>query len=238
MPRIGEYTKRKNEVPVSFTTWQQDPSEDNLTALFKDTDPVITAALRSFGGSNEGLKTRAKILAVDAFKTYDPSKGAALNTHVYNHLKGLNRFRAERDVAIHIPENVRLNAEAVRKFQAEYKEDHDTEPDDIEIGDALGLSVKAVAKTRESGESPASTKETEKGDLPGQPQDPQKVWMDYVHHDLDAKNRKIFQWTTGYGNTQLLAKKEIARRLGISPAAISLRINKIMGMLNQGIQGQ
>ena len=236
MARIGDYTKKKTEVPASFTDWQAHPDDQTLSALFKDTEPVMTAALRSFGGSNEALKTRAKILAVEAFKSFDPTKGATLSTHLYNNLKSLNRYRAERDTAIHIPENIRLNAENVRRFQAEYREKNNEDPSDVEISDGLGISLKSVAKTRESGELPGSMMETEKGDLPGKPRDPQQVWMDYVYHDMDDKNRKIFQWTTGYRNSQMLAKKEIAKRLGISPAAVSLRINKIIPLLQDGLR--
>lgn len=235
MPRIGEYTRQKNEVPESFTNWQQHPDDQTLSALFKDTEPVMTSALRSFGGSSDALRTRAKILSVDAFKSYDPTKGASLQTHLYNHLKGLNRFRAERDAAVHIPENVRLNAESVRKFQEEYREKNDTDPSDVEIGDALGLSLKGVARTRSTGELPESTMENEKGDLPGRPRDPQRVWLDYVYHDLDDRNRKILEWTTGYRGAKIMAKKDIAKRLGISAAAVSLRINKIMTMLQEGV---
>ena len=234
MDRIGSYTKRKTEVPPEFTAWQQNPDDQTLSALFKVTEPTMSAALRSFGGSNEALKTRARILSVDAFKNYDPTKGAALNTHLYNHLKGLNRYRAERDTAIHIPENIRLNAESVRKFQEEYKEKQGSDPSDIEIADGLGISVRGVTKTRGTGEFVESAIETEKGDLPGQRRDSQQVWMDYVYHDLDEKNRKILEWTTGYNGAKLLPKKDIAKRLGISAAAVSLRINKIMGMLQEG----
>ena len=80
---------------------------------------------------------------------------------------------------------------------------------------------------------PVQTYTVEKGDtlLQGEVDENEDPWRDYVYHDLDTKSRKIFEWTTGYGGTKILPKQEIARRLKITPAAVSSRIQTIIAFL-------
>ena len=60
------------------------------------------------------------------------------------------------------------------------------------------------------------------------------MWSDYVYYDLDPIDKKIFEWTTGYAGSKIIPKGEVAKKLRITPAAVSLRINKIVKKLEEG----
>jgi len=233
MPELNQYTKNKQEVPQEFLSWKKDSSDDNYASLLKKLDPVISSGVRSFGSPELGIRSR--ILVDKALNTFDPDKGASLNTHIYNNLKGLHRYKAQRASAVHTPERVRLDKNHIYKFETDYHNAHNVLPSDQTIADHLNISQKRVAKTRAGGESPEMF--SEKGDqmTAGKAKSADKVWMDYVHHDLDDINKKVFEWTTGYNGAELLRKNQIAQKLGITAPAVSSRINTIQKKLEEGM---
>jgi DNA-directed RNA polymerase specialized sigma subunit len=230
-------SKKSQEMQAAFDAWKRDPSPDNFAVVDQHLAPVVTSAMHSFGGDDPALRTRARILTAQALKTYDPQAGAALNTHVYTQLQRLQRYRAERGRMLHIPENVRLDKGILDRYSNEHVNLHGVEPSDLQLADATGISIRRIKRTRTGGELSAAQTEGEKGDLPGaRRRDAAEIWTDYVYHDLDERNRKIMEWTTGYNKQPILKKKDIADRLGITPAAVSIRINQIMGKLQEGAE--
>jgi DNA-directed RNA polymerase specialized sigma subunit len=224
--------QKKKPVPPEWDAWKKDPSEQNFETLYKTVEPVVSSALRSFGADDQSLKTRAKILTVRALETYDPNK-AALNTHVYHNLQRLHRFRAERSSALHIPENTRLDGSALQKYVDQYQATHGEEPSDGQISDALDMSMARIRRVRGMGEASGAQMTSEKGDLPGESRSAEQIWIDYVYHDLGEKDKKIYEWTTGYNGKPVLPKKEIALKLKISPAAVSQRVGRIINRLQE-----
>ena len=234
-PKIqGHFAKKQqSKATPAFAEWKKAPTEDNYHKVYAEVEPAVQSALKTFAGGDTSLRTRARILATEAMNSYDPHAGAALSTHVFNHLKRLQRVRAERGVAVHIPENVRADRAMVDRYVREHEDLKGEVPSDERIGDALGLSLKRVRRTR-TGELPVSTMTGEKGDLPAQPRDASQIWLDYVYHDLDDKDKKILEWTAGYNDVEILPKRVIAKKLGISPAAVSQRISKILVKIEEG----
>jgi DNA-directed RNA polymerase specialized sigma subunit len=227
--------KRKAEVPEAWASWRSNPSPENFSAVMKEVEPVLDSGLRSFGGGDPGLRTRAKLLAAQAFESYDPAAGASLKTHVYGNLQRLQRYRAQRSYAIHVPEGARLDEKRLRDFRVEFEEKTGREPADDEVADGTGMSLKRIRRMRIH-EVPDSTMTGEKGDLAvAVRKDPQQLWLDYVYHDLDPRGKKILEWTTGYGGAKVLPKSEIAKRLRVTPAAVSIRISKIVEKLQEGL---
>jgi DNA-directed RNA polymerase specialized sigma subunit len=218
-----------------YTTWSQNPDKDSEARLLNALTPTIENALTSFAGGDKSLRTRAYILAKESLGNYDP-KRSSVNTHVYNNLKRLYRYKAERDRVVHVPENVRLDTIAVNTFITDFKDRYNREPSVIEAADTLKMSKKRIEKAMYGGGESSSTKATsEKGDSFGatQGKTEEQIWSDYVYHDLDNTNRKVFEWTSGYNDRPVLKKNEIADKLKISPAAVSQRINTIQKKLDQ-----
>lgn len=226
-----------NELQDMWKSWRKDPTNQELQGqILGKLTPTVDSALKSYAGGDQTLKTRAMILTNEAVNSYDPSKGAALTTHVQNHLQRLYRVSAERRQAVHIPENVRMDSLAVNRFVTDWKDKQGTEPSDLQIADSLKMSRRRVQKAMMQGtETAQSRMEGDKGDslITATERTPEQMWADCVYHDLDEKNRKIFEWTTGYLGKPVVQKTEIATRLGISPAAVSQRINTIKKRLDQ-----
>src|ERR1035437_10991777 len=63
---------------------RKSPNPNSMASVLNTVKPVISGALKKYPGVNSGvLSGEAKRLAIAAIKTYDPSHGATLQTHVY-----------------------------------------------------------------------------------------------------------------------------------------------------------
>jgi DNA-directed RNA polymerase specialized sigma subunit len=230
--------KRNLPFPEEYTSWKKDPSHKNLGALMKKVDPVIDKALTSYaGGMAPSLKTKARLMSVDYIKSYDPKKGMALNSYLIQNLQALNREKANRAYVIHMPENIILTKNKLQGATKEFLSVHGRDPNVDELADLTGISKKHIANSL--GYRPAlsgSVAQTEKGDsLFENKKDYGDTWAEYVYFDLAPIDKKIYEWTTGYSGTTTLPKQEIAKKLKMTPAAISFRINKIVAKLEEGM---
>ena len=218
--------------------WAAQRNPANAGMLLKQLEPTIDSAMTSYApAERETLHTRARLIALQAADTYDPRKGTKLNSHVFTALQALNREKARRQNIIHVPENILLEQNRLRKSRQEFTSEIGREPTIDELADHTGMSVRRIEKvqTRDGAAMAGAQTLTEKGDLMfSRAEDPQRVWADYVYHDLDERDKKIFEWSTGYGGSERLRKIDIAKKLKITPAAVSHRIGRIVGRLEEG----
>jgi len=233
-----EEQRKSNPLSTAYDNWAKEPDvEANQTALLQKLQPTIDAALTSYAPNNKSaLQTKARIIAMTAVKSYDPKRKVQLNTYVSNALKSLNRENAKRTNMVHVPENVLLEKNKIQKATDSFMADYGREPNMVELADLSGLSIKRIAHVRKYDPQKAESQMlTEKGDtFFTKSSDPQKIWADYVYYDLDPIDKKIFEWLTGHGGTDIISKRDIAKRLKISSPAVSQRVNKIIKMMEQG----
>ncbi len=227
-----------------FDTWRADPSPKNSSALLQATAPVLDSALRSYGGSNPSptLKSRAKLMALDAMKTYDPTR-AKLRTHLMVQLQGLRRHSARESQMVSLPERVGLDMHRLSQAENELRDELSRDPSDTELMEHTGLSLKRLQHIRQA--KPAYAEgfihsRTASEENPGG-MDPavmagagdDAAWNEFVYHDVDPTDQLIMEHTLGLHGKPVLPKQEIARRAGISPAAISQRAARLQEKLNQ-----
>lgn len=214
----------------------QQGDRDATSAFIKEVTPTIDKCVASFAGNDPSYKTQARLLAIDAAKTYDPAKGGSIDTHVYNHLKRLQRISAQRTNLPKISENMSLDKLQVARAIREYQADHGSDPSTEDLANILGMSRKRIDAimnnkavvsegvfTTEHGDSTVASKSTHALDL----------YNNAIYDELDNTDKKIYEWATGYGKGERLSNAEIAKRLNISPAAVSQRYAKISNKFAQ-----
>lgn len=223
--------------------WKRTPTPENMDLLSAKSKPIVDKALTSYAGGNPALLTRARILAAQAFKSYDPKGGAKLQTHLMTQLQPLIRHQKEYTSVVHVPERVQTDLYRVNQEHQNFFDENGREASDSEMADRTGLSMRRIAHVRkfQRGEVAESTltSTTEEGEqetfYPGtQTHDPQKIWTEYVHHDLSPVDQKILEWKTGYNGKDIISNNEIASRLKLSAGAVSQRSAKIAKLLAQG----
>lgn len=226
----------------AFQVWKHKPTPDNMGALLEKTEPVIQSALKSYAGGNQALHSRARVLAAGAFQNYDPNRGTKLRTYLMTQMQPLTRSSRQYGQMAYVPERVQTDLYHVNQEFQKYFDQYGREPSDQELTGVTGLSMRRIAKVRRFGKgdlSESSLTEFDDGEeavmYPGVSKvDPEQVWMEYVHHDLSPVDQKILEWKTGYNGKKIISNNEIARRLNLSPGAISQRSAKIQQRLADG----
>jgi len=228
-----------SNLDASYDQWRRSPTPTTLNKLLRAANPVISKALTSYAGGEKALTGRAKRLAIDAFKKYDPERGAKLQTHLLIQLQPLRREFMKRTTPVKIPERIQADKYHLDLAEREFRETNNRDPSDSELSELTGLSGKRISRLRMFSKGIVATGQTHTPEsgvvLPGTEEiTADDIWLEYVHHDLDPIDKKILEWKTGLYGKQVISTNEIARRLGITPSAVSQRAAKIAMKLEEG----
>jgi len=222
--------------PVEYDDWKADPSAKNLSRVMGQYKRLVSQQMGLYKGTiaDNILKSYAKVYLAKAIKNYNPEKGA-LSTHIVNNLKQLNRLNYSSQQALRMSEA--LQQKVGRFIEAEQKlvENLEREPTLEELSENLGWDLSRVKRMKNQVRKEISTGllEFDPGVLGS---DNFKEYMDYVYHDLDTKDKYIFEKTTGYGGSPTTSKVDIAKKLKISPGLVSNRSLAIANKLKEGLQ--
>lgn len=239
MPFLEEMPRMESKYQAPYDTWKSDPSPTNTSNLLKALEPEIRRGISAHVGGrpNPLIRSRARRLALQAVQTYDPTK-ARLGTHVVNQLQGLKRIARKQTQVLRTPERVAIDQGRVENARAELVDRLGRDPSATELADYTGLSVKRLDYLRQfkhplaEGTVVGPTGEDSVGFLPAVQQS-SNAWAEVVYSDMDAINQKIMEWTLGLHGEPVLSNQEIARRLRVSPGAISQRKLVIQKLLNR-----
>lgn len=225
-----------------YDVWRKKPTPGHLKSVVSAHKPTIDAALRSYAGGMPGnnIRRRAELMAAKAIQSYDPQRGAKLETHLSQQLQGLRNVAATFADPMPKPRRLRRDGAQVHATKQELSDQLGREPSLEELADYGKFDLNKLRKIvrRERAAVPESALDSSESDdddyLPGvRHSDPAAVWADYVYHDLSDIDRVIFQYRTGYNGMPILSNTEIAKRLNLSQAAVSRRANRIQTRLDE-----
>lgn len=232
-----------DDFPTIYSTWQTAKTPENNTKILQALHPVIETAVSSYGGqASPNLASRAKLMALKALDTYDPKRGN-VRTHLLSQLQGLRRFAAKEQNIIAIPEQVGLDFQHMQSAENELRDSLSRDPTDDELADATGLSVKRIRKIRTfhqpvaTGSTVIETGEDNmSGDIASTVPNQNRAadaWSEFVYGDLTPTDKLIMDMSLGRNGRRKASTQEIARRLNITPGAVSQRAAKIQAMLDK-----
>ena len=206
--------------------------------LLHSVQPVLDSAIKSHAGGDANMRGQARLLAIKAVKKFDPQRGVKLRTYLHTQLQPLQRTYTKRTAMTSVPERVSLERFRMTQAEDEIKQTYGREASDQELADKLGIGVRRIDHIRSFGRGsvPESAVVDREGEmmLPGtQKNNPEMVWLEYLHHDLNPIDQKIMEWKLGLFGKDRLGTGEIARRLGITPSAVSQRSTRILAQLDQ-----
>ena len=228
---------REPDVESRIKAWQKEPEDKTvLQGILKEVEPTVNNILTSYApGKQDALKIKAMSMTTDALKKFDPTKQVPIKNYLFQQLQPLRREYGKRLHTLKVPESRILDRNRLQKAEVALVEKMQRDPTVEELADATGISVKRIEKARRAGMPvPESRVETEKGDIPlSEQRDPLEIWTDFVYHDLDSRDKKIFEWASGYRGTKQIPKIEIAKQLRISPSTVSQRISQITAKLQE-----
>ena len=237
LDKVIDSTKDKLNPSIAYEIWAADKSDENFNNILKSLRPTLRYALAANNAVGDSLiETKAKVLAARAIKKYDPSYGSSLPTYVTNQLQKLMRVTRDLRSPVKIPERQLYAAASLAKAEEDWKEKHGgKEPTVSDLADSLGVSIKKIEDIRkqflkqvsESNYFSGATDEdsTSSNDEQGNvASDFTKEAIAYVYNDLGYRDKKILEYTTGFGGSDILDPATISKKLKISQSQIS-RIN-------------
>lgn len=223
----------------AWDAWKKTPGPDTLTPLIRSVNPVIDRALHSYGMSNDPtMKNVAQLHVIKVLPRFDPSK-SKLETFLTNELKRLQRIGTQQTQMIKAPERVVLDWRHVNNSELELKDRLGRDPTVDELSDFTGIGTRRISMIRRSMKPTITAESFSQGDnqqVGGVSADYEDLWRDSFYAGLgDPVDRKIMDWTLGWHDQPQLSKTEMARRLGISSAAVSQRSARLASSLEQSL---
>src|ERR1022692_154472 len=136
----------------AYNHWKQTGDKTSLGLLVKQLHPVIYSQVERVSGTlpKAALSAEAKKWTVKAIESYDPTKGAALATHVLNYLPKIRRLNYKFQNSARLPENLQLQYTNFQTGVSHLQETLNREPTDEEIAKQLGWSKPLVTRFKAS----------------------------------------------------------------------------------------
>lgn len=222
--------------------YSEDPSPQNLRGVVDALAPTIQKAVKSFAPIHTPVVAhRARLLAADAVRSFSPTGGADLKTHVFRQLQRLQHEGPKITDPMPMPERMRRDNKAIMDALHNAGASLGSEVSDERLSELSGIPVKRILKIRKKMRKGISMSafeaqgddDDESPDIAQTSTDPYDEWVDATYHDLSDIDRVILSHRTGYRGAPVLSNSEIARRLKLSPGAVSQRANQIQSKLDQ-----
>jgi DNA-directed RNA polymerase specialized sigma subunit len=211
-------TDKENELGL-WKKWKKTKDPAHLNALITSMDPFLQSNVNKFSTAplpRTALESQARLLAVKALQTYDPSKGTQINTHVGHELKHLNRYVIEYQNVGKIPENRGIAISKFQNIKSNLTEDLGREPTITELADALMWSPAEVERMQTELRSDIliqQGKDEAFFDTTFNPTDRTKDIVQFVYYQAGPDEKKVLEYTFGIGGNPKLTPAEMAIRM-------------------------
>lgn len=202
-------TKKKDQ--DLYDEWKRTGSKEALGQLISQLSGPIYSEVQRQAGTlpNTALSAEAKKWAIRAIKTYDPTKGAAISTHVMSYLPKVRRMNYKFQNAARLPENMQLKYKLWDRAVQNLADKLNRDPTDEEVAEELGWSKGLVVKFRgslyEDLIESSTTRPTETTSF-----NESKILLDHIMSELTPDEKTIWE------NSKQMSSEELAHKLGIN----------------------
>ena len=243
MSIFGKSSPIDKKYAVEYDAWKKTPTPKTTGALLKKMQPSIDRGISANVGKNVSpvLRSRARRLALDAVRTFSPTKGTRLSTHVINHMKGLRRIARKQQQVLRVPERVALDQNFLYTAEAELSDKLGREPSINELADHTKISSRRIEQVRKYRNPMAEgslldvTDQNPEGYSPAVEQSSisNDTTLRAAYDDMSATNQKIMEWTLGIYGKKPVSNRMIADRLRMTPGAVSQRKAQIQAKIDE-----
>ena len=204
--------------------YQKNPTkqlEDQLLDLNKN---YIRANINKWSGiiPEVVLQAYGKQYALDAFKSYDPNKGASINTHLYNHISKLSRHIYDNQNTIKLPEQQTQMIGKVNAARDLLTDQLGYEPSIDEIADHLSLPKQHIAKVIKNQRADFLNDSDTNVQHPYGEHDNELSNKIFEFRQSLDENRKVqFDNFTGFNNVTPLSPQDFGKKFKLKPYEVS-----------------
>jgi DNA-directed RNA polymerase specialized sigma subunit len=232
-----EPTRQEKDFEL-WQRWKKSNSSADLTALLVRLQPLIQREVGKWGSAvpTVALEAKGRELTVEALRTYNPSMGAAIGTHVTSRLRKLSRYVYPYQNIARLPENKTLMFNTFTVASSRLYDDLGREPTTEELADELKWTPKRVAEfnrsfgRKELVESEGSSLETSEVMSP---------MVGFYYHGLAPDDKLLFEAITGYpdpNGRNRLSNSRIMSKFKMTQGQLSYKKRKFIEQIKV-IQG-
>lgn len=222
-------TEKSKEEHKLWETWKKDPKPEHLQALYNSLQPLIKAETlkwKQTGINPVVLEGHAEGLVFNALNSFEPTK-SQLNTHVVNHLQRMNRFAINNQQAVRAQEEDVFQYRKHNKMKEELGAELGREATEEDMKKHYG-NAGAVGNYKPLIEHHYSKNIEAGGSSPVMEELTMHVTaMSMMYDKLNERDKRIFENAYGYNGAPVMAKKDIAAREKLTPAAVSKVLRKL-----------
>lgn len=202
--------------------WKQEPSDENHSNLLHRFDPLIQKEVSKWSGGTMPLplmKVEGYKIVNDAIKSYNPNSGAKLSTYIVAQLQKIKRFGYRNQNVLYIPESRTIKVRTYKDALAHMTEALNRAPSTIELAEYLHWSQAEVARMESELRNDYIA---EQGVSSNQitTVKPVDFKIQYIYHDLEPKEKSVFEFMTGMNGRPELGTNDIAKKMRIKPADV------------------
>lgn len=237
--RVKDLAATQAKEQELWNRWKQkgERSKD-LTPLLKSYNPLIRKKANQFVGNVNlppaAIHAEFQHAALNAFRKYDPNKGAALNTWVNINLKKAQRWVSKYQNVARIQENRQYKIGAFNNARATLDDRLGREPTNLEISDYMGVPENEISMLNTEIRKALPTSGFEGGFDPttiAPDRDLEKLRL--IKYELSPEELLVYEYTVGDGGKDQLKPGQIARKLKMSPSKVSRLRNAITAKLEK-----
>jgi len=230
---------KKRELDLWHQWDQGGRTVDDFQPLHKSFKPIITKKSRDWSNRNPQVPSSAIYHEMNkrfvmAMKSYNPDKGAQLNTWLNRHfLKGGRFVRTYQNIG-KIPEGQITLITPYRQAKADLFDQFGYEPDTRTIAEKMGEPVNKVAQLeREMRKDLASSGFAEDPVTIVAPKELEAFKL--VQYDLTPEERVVYEHTFGVNGKEQLRPGQIAKKTNLTPTKVSRIRNKLRTKIEEAM---
>lgn len=204
--------------------------EDDLEDLMKQMDPLIRKQTNVYAGKvnipSSAIRAEFQIQAMKAFNTYDPKRGAQLNTHLNWQLKRGKRFITTYQNIGRIPETRAYKITEFQNTRDALSDRLGREPSAHELADKLKWPINQVTSMELDlrREVPTSALQADASSL--KPSKEAEV-IRLLQYDLTSQEKLVYEYLLGLNGKPQLKPGQISRKMNIPASKVSRIKNSI-----------
>jgi DNA-directed RNA polymerase specialized sigma subunit len=218
--------------------WKKTNSPAVLQQLLSGLAPLLNREISKWDTTvpRPALESKARLLAVEALKNYDPSRGAAVGTHVASRIRKLSRHVYPYQNVARLPENQQLLYNTFQVAQNRLVDSLGRDPTHEELADELAWTPKKVTDFQKAF-GRRELVESEGAQIYGDEEDTDSL-VDFYYHGLNPLDQRLFEDITGYGTSVALSNAQLRRKHRLSQGQLSYRKRKFIDELKRIQQGK
>jgi len=217
-------TRQQKDLEL-WDEWRKTNSNKTLDQLMTRLNPLIHREVNKWQYTvpPAALMSKGRILTVEALKSYNPNRGAAIGTHVTSRLRKLSRHAYPFQNVARMPENKQLLFNTFEGARGRLYDDLGREPTVEEMADELVWTQKKVKDfqrsfgRRELVESEGAFQDERAEEAP---------LVDFYYHGLSPEDKLLFEDITGYSGKKPMNNAALRRKYKLTQGQLSYKKRK------------